>query len=407
MKKKAYIFPFVILSFCIFSTHLSAWGPITRLTWTAGNTTYPSMAIDSNDVIHVLFQDQTFGYPYNEIYHKASTDMGATWTPLNRLTWNSGDSTWPDVTVGPSNYVHLVWEDDFQGNQEIYYKQSLNSGSTWGGTKRLTWTSHISNSPRIAVGGNGHIHVVWYEYTSSPAYDTDIFYKKSTNNGSTWSAPVRLSWSGESGSPVIGVDSNGKIHIFYSDVIPDIWSDEIFYKNSTDGGTTWSAKQRITWNTSIEWESNFTRSIAINADNIHIAWKYQYYRLVWENKSNVFYKNSQDGGVTWGPTKQLTWTGTQIDPEPILIGSPSIAVDSMNNPHIAWDYYIYKYSSGDREIIYKNSILGGVNWGANQRLTWNSGDSWYTQIVVDSTNTPHIIWMDHSPGNFEIFYKKD
>lgn len=411
MKKTTLTFLFIILLSCTLLTTVTAWSPLQRLTWTAGESLYPSIAIDSNDIIHVLFQDATFGYPKNEIYHKASTDKGATWNPLNRLTWNPGNSTRPDVAVGPNDYVHLVWEDDFQGNREIYYRQSQTLGSSWSGFKRLTWTPNTSNTPRIAVGGNGHIHVVWYEYTASPLYETDIFYKKSTDNGNTWSAPKRLSWSGESNSPVIGVDSNGKIHIFFSDrltaTIWATWAGEIFYKSSTDGGTTWSAKQRITWNTNIEWEINSTRSIAINADNIHIAWLYFYYELTLDKKTNVFYKNSPDGGSTWGATKQLTWTGWTWDPDPFLIGSPSIAVDSLNNPHIAWDFYISTYSGGDDEVIYNNSTDGGATWGTNQRLTWNSADSNYTQIVIDSTNTPHIVWVDKSPGNSEIFYKKD
>ena len=95
------------------------------------------------------------------------------------------------------------------------------------------------------------------------------------------------------------------------------------------------------------------------------------------DESNVYYKNSPDGGVTWGTTKKLTWTSmqTEPDPDPPLIGSPSIAVDSLNNPHIAWDFYMSTYSGGDYEIFYKNSTDGGATWGINQRLTWNSGDS--------------------------------
>jgi hypothetical protein len=406
MKKKRLFSLYLILLLGFLLTTVKAWTPLQRLTWTAGESLNPSVSIDSNDVIHILFQDATFGYPKYDIYHKATTDKGATWTPLNRLTWSSGDSTMPDAAVGPNDFLHMVWEDDFQGNQEIYYKQSQNSGSSWGGIKRLTWNPHSSSTPRIAVGGNGHIHVVWYEYTAS--YDNDIFYKKSTDNGVTWSKTQRLSWSNESSSPVIGIDSNGKIHIFFHErLTATTWATEIFHINSTDSGTTWSAKQRITWNTGIEWESNRTRSIAINADNIHVVWRYLYYRLVWSNKSNIYYKNSPDGGVTWGPTKKLTWTGMQMDPDPILIGSPSIAVDSLNNPHIAWDFYMSTYSGGDDEIIYNNSTNGGTTWGINQRLTWNYGDSNYTQIVIDSTNTPHMVWVDKSPGNSEIFYKKD
>lgn len=48
---------------------------------------------------------------------------------------------------------------------------------------------------------------------------------------------------------------------------------------------------------------------------------------------------------------------------------------------------------------------GGASW-ATKRLTWNSGQSSYVNICVDSSDNIHVVWNDDVPGNYEIYYKK-
>ena len=37
--------------------------------------------------------------------------LAQTWSAVQRLTWNSGDSYNPAVAVGSNNHVHVVWYD--------------------------------------------------------------------------------------------------------------------------------------------------------------------------------------------------------------------------------------------------------------------------------------------------------
>ena len=68
----------------------------------------------------------------------------ADWTPAKRLTWNSGDSRLPAIAVDSSGNLHVVWQDDTPGNSEIYYKKSTDGGATWTTSQRLTWNSGAS-----------------------------------------------------------------------------------------------------------------------------------------------------------------------------------------------------------------------------------------------------------------------
>ncbi len=62
--------------------------------------------------------------------------------------------------------------EEIIGNEEIYYKKSTDGGTTWK-QKRLTWNSGESILPVIAVDSSGNFHVVWED--DSPGND-EIFY---------------------------------------------------------------------------------------------------------------------------------------------------------------------------------------------------------------------------------------
>jgi hypothetical protein len=249
---------------------------------------------------------------------------------LIRLTWNNGDSENPSISRDSGNRIHVIWNDNTPIYNQIFYKRSTNGGLTWSALSQLTWNDGGSCDPMIAADTSSGIHVVWRD--KSPG-NWEIFYKRSTDSGISWSGPTRLTWNGENSLyPVIAVDSGDGIHVVWHDMNPGNW--EIFYKKSTDGGISWSGLIRLTW----------------NSDNSFL---------------------------------------------------PSIAVDSGSGVHIVW----YDYSLGDAEILYKGSNDGGSTWSGITRLTWNLGDSANPSAAADSGGGIHVVWNDHTPANFEIFYK--
>ncbi len=70
--------------------------------------------------MHTVWVDDRDGD--NEVYYKRSTNGGISWEADTRLTNNSTNSQYPSVAVSGSA-VHVVWNDDRDGNVEIYYKR--------------------------------------------------------------------------------------------------------------------------------------------------------------------------------------------------------------------------------------------------------------------------------------------
>jgi len=247
----------------------------------------------------------------------------------------------------------------------------------------MTWTSNHSFNASISIGFDNRVHVAWYERTTTT--NNEIFYKRSTNGGSTWLAPVRLTWNlGRSYSPAIAADSASRIHLVWKDNTPG--NNEIFYKRSDDMGVTWSSPTRLTWSSGDVINLFLVVDLS---DRVHMV-----YNDDTPGNREIYYKCSTDYGASWSTPKRLSWNSGNSY-------KPKAAVDLSGTVHVVW----YDTSVDPTEIFYKNSTDLGATWSAMARLTWNSGPSQAPSIAADQNDDLHMVWDDGSSGNQEIYYK--
>jgi hypothetical protein len=377
MKKNSVLILILGVFFAVQPVIAQIWLPAKRLTFNSGGSSQPAITVDSNDHIHVVWSDNTL--VNQELFYKKSTDGGATWT-TKRLTFNSDGSYSPAVAVDTNDHIHVVWEVYGPGISEIFYKKSTDAGTSWT-TKRLTWNPGYSSYPAIAIDSSNHIHVVWEDNTPGAS---EIYYKKSTDGGTNWTTK-RLSYNpGWSARASIAVDSDNRIYVVWSDDSPA--NKEIYCKLSTDGGTSWTTK-RLTWTSGDSYRPK-----------IFVTFNNGYNHVVWIDETSgspeVYYKKSTDKGVTW-MTKRLTWTSTDSM-------NPAILVDFKDHIHVVWN----DSNPGNNEIFRKKSTDEGMTW-IRERLTWMNGESELPVLAVDSDNYFYVVWRDNTPGNFEIYYKKE
>jgi len=281
----------------------------------------------------------------------------------------------------PGN-LHVVWNDNTPGNSEIFYKKSTDGGATWSADQRLTWSSGDSSHPAIAVDSFGHIHLFWFDNTPG---NYEIYYKKSADGGATWASNRRITWTpGTSERPDIAVDPSDNFHVVWQDNAPG--NMEIYYVNSTDGGATLTRRQRLTWTAG---ESEMATALASDG-TVHVVW----YDDTSGNRE-IYHKKTMDLGESWTKSRRLTWNSGQSY-------CPSMSADSSGGLHLVW----VDSSPGNFEIYYRKTTDGGTNWSVAQRLTWNIGDSDIPAIAVDPSDNLHVVWIDSTPGNLEIYYRK-
>jgi len=253
------------------------WSATQRLTWLSGQSRGVKTAVDSSGVLHVVWCDDTPG-DY-EIYHKKSTDGGANWTSAKRLTWTAGFSGWPALAASPVGDLHVVWSDDQSGSKAIYYKKSSDSGATWSAMKRLTWTSGGLENQELVADPSSCLHLIWLADSSG---NSDIYYKRSKDGGDSWTAAERLTWtSGSAACPAIAADPSGPLSMVWCDNTPGNW--EIYYKRSTDGGLTWTSSKRLTWGSGYSYDP---AQVVDSLGLVHLVWDDSP-----SSESEIYYKN--------------------------------------------------------------------------------------------------------------------
>jgi hypothetical protein len=102
-----------------------------------------------------------------EVYYKRSDDMGETWSEDTRLTNSVSVASNPAI-VSKGSRVFIVWEDNRDGGNAIFFKYSTDDGLTWSEDIRLTDPAHEGIVPGLAVGDDGALHLIWTEKRDGP-----------------------------------------------------------------------------------------------------------------------------------------------------------------------------------------------------------------------------------------------
>jgi hypothetical protein len=99
------------------------------------------------------------------------------------------------MTADSSGNLYLLWNGGSvaKGPERIYFAKSTNNGASWSAKVDVSTTpagtSHAF--PAIAATGNGDVRIAWMDTRAGSHWN--VYYRSSTNGGSTWSSEVRLS----------------------------------------------------------------------------------------------------------------------------------------------------------------------------------------------------------------------
>ena len=344
-----------------------------RLTNETALSSLPRIAADSLDNLYVVWEDNRDGN--SEIYYKNHTSLG--WGADTRLTNAAGDSAVPHMVLDSGDNLHVVWHDDRDGNYEIYYK-NYTSSSGWSSDVRLTNAAGSSLLPHVVADSSNNLHVAWIDGRDSNA---EIYYKNYTSSNG-WSSDVRLTNDAASSESVhIAVDSSNNLHVVWYDQRDG--NAEIYYKNRTSA-TGWSDDVRLTDDSADSYNPDIVRD---SSNSLHVVWEDER-----DGNKEVYYKNYTSSGGWSNDTRLTVDTSNSNDPR--------IVRDSGNNLHIVW----YDDRDGNDEIYYKNHT-SGAGWNSDVKVTNDADTSAYPDIAVDSDDDVHVVWHDDRDGNYEVYYR--
>jgi hypothetical protein len=324
-------------------------------------------------------------HPVLKILEYVDGQMQVTWTstepdPIYLTSCDMRNDNFMNFAVvnfTPNENILSFFEEERLAN--AYLNKSLSSSAT----------AH-NNNHIIERGYYGKLHEVF-------ASDGEIFYRRSSNNGTNWELTTRISNANDfNNHPSIVAAGLGA-----KDFLCLVWQRklnnydyEIYTAYSSNSGTTWTELSTplsvtVSYSQSNEnWGPGTTPVVSsYQSDG-------QKYFLVYATESGLYYRTASFG---------TDWFAATIVPGSYGLNStiwyPSVA--TYNNLSIQVNL-IYD----DRYTHVYSQVFNGTSWAARVVADWAGSYNRTSSIAVDYANSTLGVWSGWYGNNFRIRFRQ-
>lgn len=377
-----------------------------------------NIAVDGRGQIHVVWTEgsSTTG----SIAYTRSSDNGVTW-PTPGLFATSALDSGMRSSLGPriaaaGDDIYIAWHGTYEGYPRIYLLHSPDAGKSFVGPTVISDPGIGAAFPSLAASP-ALVAIVWGDNRSklvggSADTHSEIYAKVSHDNGKTFGAttPVSVPDHHSSWTPAVAVQGS-ELHVAWTDERFDLSDcadrmdtvgcyEEEFYRRSLDGGQTWGPEVRLTNDPAGAPKSSWAPSIAVSVNTVHVA-----YFDFKTGVARVYYQRSLDRGVTW------PWpAGEQLISDPSDTQPSARPVLSVLGDNVRMVYWRGPEAGAPADVYIAASPTAGApgSWIGPFALTSNIGrttsSALQPQIALSQNGSNHVVWMDNSTGNRQVFY---
>ncbi len=196
------------------------------------------LAIDDSDYIYVVWEDYRSGSDW-DVYLASSTNNGNSFGTNARVNDASNDNQRkPSISVDANDNIHVVWYDARSGNNYVYYTKSTDAGGSFGTDDRVCGSNAVVSSmdpPVVAVNSDLDPCIAWADSRNG---NDDIYFCRGVNNAPACAIASPVSDSTVSGTiTVTGTasdpDGNEELVRVEVRINSETW-------NTATGTTSWS-----------------------------------------------------------------------------------------------------------------------------------------------------------------------
>ena len=210
--------------------------------------------------VHVTWTAFNFLEFNSAIVHSVSHDFGQTWsfpTVLSEISERERQVQGSQVAVDSDGVVHVSWIDYDRG--ALRYTRSYDQGESFDDVREVASVTPLPyylpngeyRTPTMCAmavdtsGGNrsGSVYIAWPDHSGG---EGDILMVSSSNNGDTFTSPVRVNQDTEGNGadqffPAVTVGADGSVQLIFYDRRDDAENNTllgVYYAISKDGGKT-------------------------------------------------------------------------------------------------------------------------------------------------------------------------
>lgn len=227
----------------------------------------PRAAISTEGRMVVAWHSYVEEEATNRIYYSTSTDLGASWTASKKIDLGNDMEMLPRIYSDERNKLHLFYHGSTGDVINLYhaYSDDGEKFKTTGSLVRLTSNMRGAFFPSIYFGNGGNIFMVWQGKEED--FSDDLYFIKSSNYGSSWSSKKRITSStGNNEAPTIILQGT-TLYVVYQNNDQKNWSIKMI--RGINYGGSWDEKPR---DISTTMASCYSPAIGISGGDLMMLW---------------------------------------------------------------------------------------------------------------------------------------
>ena len=135
------------------------------------------------DNVYVAYRNETSGITAKNIAFTGSTDKGVTFSTPKSISSDVTSTIANNQQISAlGDNVYITWREKVDGNQDVFFTVSTDKGATFSTPINLSSNSGISSEPKLNATGT-NVYVTWINRVGS---DDEIFFKSSVDSGSSF-----------------------------------------------------------------------------------------------------------------------------------------------------------------------------------------------------------------------------
>lgn len=351
---------------------LSGFGDSTNVSNNQGNSMLPISRVDGQGNIHIVWMDNTSGN--TEILYSHRTKQSRS-KPV-KISKGRTPSLFPSMDVTTSGTVHVAWMAGWGDEFDIYH--STLADGVWSAPSNVSNMKGVSQRPFLIIDRSEAAHIIWYDNK-----DKSFALWHSTRKGRAWSSPAKIDlirWYITRDPnwvliPAVTVDSIGNIHVVWVDI--DLSDNECKFQclfHSKWNGTSWTKPKRASKKSHRPREAVI---VSRSSGSLH---------LTWTDRDSVWY--SERFKNRWSVPVKISEHSFM----------PTMSTCSSGQIHLSW------VDGKARQIFYSRKTING--WTAPVNVSQSTVGSAAPSLTCDKRGAVHLVWMDNTPGNFDIYYRR-
>jgi len=345
---------------------------------------HPATTRDSQGNIWVVWHGGTPGQ--RDIYFSVLPFGDRSFTYPVQLTSQTSDQRNPAIAVGPDDRLYVVWQDNRQGNWDVYFSTSPD-GVNWSAAIRLTESDDNQTAPAIAVDDESQCYVA---YEDDEAGHQDIYVVGSNNRFVSQTTSQITSEASDQTDPAIAVDGSGTVYCLWTDA-----------RNGTEdiyGAASSAAWSNVAVVTGAGNQVAPALATEVVGTTLHLVWADDL-----AGHSDIYYAWSDglpSGGLAGTNLVDDTGQADQVAPAIAVAGSTG---DQLR-VYVCWQDWRNATADGEDTDLYFVQVKDGDETNVLVGDGGTRSNQGQPAIGADRYGYPYIVWGDDRDADTAAYY---